>query len=51
MEIAGAMQRVTELAHETLADEVNLDAAPRAGAHVSEVSIDGEPLTLGLSLV
>jgi isoleucyl-tRNA synthetase len=43
--------RVTELAHETLADEVNLDAAPRAGAHVSEVSIDGEPLTLGLSLV
>jgi isoleucyl-tRNA synthetase len=42
--------RLDELAHDTLADEVTLDAAPRDGAHVSEVTIDGEPLTLGLTL-
>ena len=48
--LAAVRPRLNELAHDTLADEVNLDAAPRDGAHVSEVSIDGEPLTLGLTL-
>ena len=42
--------RLNELAHDTLADEVSLDAAPRGGAQVSEVTIAGEPLTLGLTL-
>jgi len=43
--------RIDELARETLAGEVALDAQPAAGAHVREVSIDGEPLTLGLTPV
>jgi isoleucyl-tRNA synthetase len=43
--------RVDELARETLAGEVELDAGPAEGAHVREVSIDGEPLTLGLTPV
>jgi isoleucyl-tRNA synthetase len=42
--------RVEALSRETLAVDVTLDAAPGAGAHVSEVSIDGDPLTLGLVL-
>jgi isoleucyl-tRNA synthetase len=35
---------------ETLAVEVRLDAQPAPGAHVRELRIDGEPLTLGLAL-
>jgi isoleucyl-tRNA synthetase len=42
--------RVAELARETLALEVLLDAPPTEGAHVRELAIDGEPLTLGLQL-
>jgi isoleucyl-tRNA synthetase len=43
--------RVDQLGSETLALEVSIGARPARGAHVSEVSIDGEPLTLGLTLV
>jgi isoleucyl-tRNA synthetase len=43
--------RVDELCRETLAVEVTLDAPPADAARVSEVSIDGEALTLGLTLV
>ena len=43
--------RVEELARETLAGEIVLDVGPVEGAHVREVSIDGEPLTLGLTPV
>jgi isoleucyl-tRNA synthetase len=43
--------RVAELARETLAVEIALDAAPPEGAHVRELAIDGEPLLLGLALV
>ncbi|HEX5066881.1 MAG TPA: class I tRNA ligase family protein, partial [Myxococcota bacterium] len=42
--------RAAELARETLADDVALDAAPAPGAHVREVAIDGEPLVIGLAL-
>jgi isoleucyl-tRNA synthetase len=42
--------RAEELGRETLAVEVRLDAPPDDGAHVSEATIDGEPLTLGLTL-
>ncbi len=42
--------RVEELCRETLAVEVDLDALPEPGAHRREVSIEGEPLTLGLRL-
>ncbi len=40
--------RVAELARETLAVEVALDAPPPEGAHVRELAIDGEALVLGL---
>jgi isoleucyl-tRNA synthetase len=43
--------RVEKLARETLAGEVSLDVGPAEGAHVREVSIDGEPLILGLTPV
>jgi isoleucyl-tRNA synthetase len=43
--------RVDLLSSETLAVEVTLDAAPATGAHVREVTIDGDALTLGLELV
>jgi len=43
--------RVDVLARETLAGEIALDAGPAEGAHVREVSIDGESLTLGLTPV
>ena len=43
--------RLDELRHEALAVEVALGIAPEPGAHQREVSIDGEPLTIGLSLV
>jgi len=55
--LAGAPQlldavrpRVDALAGETLAVEVSLDAEPPADAHVSEASIDGASLRLGLTL-
>ena len=47
--LAAVRPRAGELGRETLAVEVRLGAAPAAGAHVREVRIDGEPLTLGLS--
>jgi isoleucyl-tRNA synthetase len=43
--------RVDLLARETLAAEIAFDEGPAEGAHVREVSIDGEPLTLGLTPV
>jgi len=43
--------RLDALARETLADEVRLGAEPVAGARVTEAVIDGERLTLGLTLV
>ncbi|MGE4605931.1 MAG: DUF5915 domain-containing protein, partial [Myxococcota bacterium] len=42
--------RIDELSREALAVEVALDAAPVDGAHTSDVSIDGEVLTFGLTL-
>jgi isoleucyl-tRNA synthetase len=42
--------RSRDLGDETLAVEVEIGAPPADGAHVSEVSIDGERLTLGLRL-
>ena len=42
--------RLDELSREALAVEVVVDASPEQGAHQREVSIDGEPLTIGLSL-
>jgi len=42
--------RLDELSREALAIEVVVDALPEQGAHRREVSIDGEPLTIGLSL-
>jgi isoleucyl-tRNA synthetase len=42
--------READLARETLAVAVALGQAPAAGAHVREVQIDGQPLTLGLVL-
>ena len=43
--------RVAELARETLAVAVDLGAPPAGGAHVREVMIDGDALTLGLEPV
>ncbi len=43
--------RLEELCSEALAVEVALDSAPEPGAHRREVSVDGEPLTIGLQLV
>ncbi len=43
--------RVDLLSRETLAVDVSLDASPAGDAHVREVTIDGESLTLGLELV
>jgi isoleucyl-tRNA synthetase len=43
--------RVALLARETLAQDVALGAAPRAGAEVRELAIDGESLTLSLERV
>jgi isoleucyl-tRNA synthetase len=42
--------RVDQLSRETLAVEVGLGRPPAGGAHVRDVSIAGEPLTLGLTL-
>ena len=42
--------RLDELSREALAIEVTLDASPEPGAHQREVSIDSEPLTIGLGL-
>jgi isoleucyl-tRNA synthetase len=42
--------RIDEFSQEALAVDVALGAAPIAGAHRSEVSIDGEALTFGLTL-
>jgi isoleucyl-tRNA synthetase len=49
--LAAVRQRVAEPARESLAGEVALETQPSDGAHVREVSIDGEPLTLGLTPV
>jgi isoleucyl-tRNA synthetase len=43
--------RVEDLGREALAVEVTLDAAPVEGAQRREVSIDGEPLVIGLTPV
>jgi isoleucyl-tRNA synthetase len=43
--------RVDLLSRETLAVAVTLGAAPAGGAHVREVTIDGDPLTLGVEPV
>ena len=43
--------RLELLSRETLAVDVSLDASPAREAHVREVTIDGESLTLGLELV
>jgi isoleucyl-tRNA synthetase len=42
--------RAEALARETLAIEVALDASPVSGAHVRDVAIDGDSLTVGLTL-
>jgi isoleucyl-tRNA synthetase len=42
--------RVEDLSREALAVEVTLDTSPLEGAHRCEVVIDGEALTLGLTL-
>jgi len=42
--------RLDTLRREALAVHVALDARPEPGAHQREVDIDGEPLTIGLSL-
>jgi isoleucyl-tRNA synthetase len=42
--------RVEELGRETLSVDVALDAPPVSGAHVREAAIDGDSLTLGLTL-
>jgi isoleucyl-tRNA synthetase len=49
--LAAVRPRVDALARETLATEVKLGAAPAGDARVSEASIDGEELVLGLTLV
>ena len=43
--------RAEALGEETLAVEVVVGGDPVDGARVSEVTIDGEPLVLGLTLV
>ncbi len=43
--------RAEDLGRETLAVAVDVAAPPAAGAHVREVTIDGDSLTLGLSAV
>jgi isoleucyl-tRNA synthetase len=43
--------RVDALAHDVLADAVELGSPPANGAEVRDVSIEGESLTIGLSLV
>ena len=48
--LAAVRGRVDALAHETLAVEIEVGASPHDRAHVSEASIDGHPLTLGLRL-
>jgi isoleucyl-tRNA synthetase len=48
--LAAVRPRVDALARETLAVSVDVGASPPPGAHVSEASIDGAPLTLGLEL-
>jgi isoleucyl-tRNA synthetase len=48
--LAAVRPRVEALGRETLAVEVGLDAPAETGAHVREVRIDGESLTLGLTL-
>ena len=42
--------RIEDLSRESLAVNVALGAAPEAGAHVREVVIDGDALTLGLAV-
>ena len=48
--LAAVRPRVDELARETLAVEVGLGETPREGAQVSETRVEGEVLTLGLSM-
>ena len=48
--LAAVRPRVADLEREALAVRVALAAAPAAGAHVREATIDGFPLTIGLSL-
>jgi isoleucyl-tRNA synthetase len=49
--IEAVRPRLDALGRETLAVEVSLDAPPAAGAHVSEATVAGEALTLGLTRV
>ena len=48
----GEGQRAVDeaLGRETLAVAIELDCEPAAGADVSDTSVDGEPLRLGLTL-
>ncbi|MFI5217274.1 MAG: class I tRNA ligase family protein, partial [Candidatus Limnocylindria bacterium] len=48
--LAAVAPRVEELAREALAVRVSLGAAPAAGAHLREASIDGLALAIGLRL-
>ena len=48
--LAAVRPRVAELEREALAVRIALAAAPAAGAHVREATIDGFPLTIGLRL-
>ena len=49
--LAAVKPRIAELEREALAVRVSLAAAPAAGAHLREATIDGLALTIGLSLV
>jgi isoleucyl-tRNA synthetase len=49
--LAAVRPRAEALGRETLAVEVHVGQEPPAGAHQSEVSIDGRELRLGLVLV
>ena len=48
--LAAVRPRVEALAREALAVDVSVGAEPPPGAHVREVSVEGDPLVLGLSL-
>ncbi len=48
--LAAVQPRASELAREALAVRIELATAPAPGAHVHEATIDGFPLTIGLSL-
>jgi isoleucyl-tRNA synthetase len=49
--LAAVRSRLDQLGRETLAVEIAVDEPPAPGAHVREAHVDGEALTLGLTLV